>query len=428
MTPLVKGWCPGALRPMESGDGLIVRLKIAGGIVPLALAARIADWSARFGNGEIDLTSRANLQLRGVAAQGLEQLQLALADAGLLDGDAAGEAVRNVIASPLAGLDPDAVLDIRPLVRDLEVRLRDDVALHDLPAKFGFLIDDGGRLGLDDVGADVRFTAVAGPGFNIWLDGCDRPVGSCRADELVKAGVAIAGEFLANKSSAARRMRDLTTLVPAGEGALQQLLCAGLAALAPPHPPATEWQAPPSPRWGEGRIGVLAYLGIGLPFGHISATGLTDLTACALENGASEFRLTPWRAILIPLPTGAAAKALSGQLAQTDLILEPADPRLRVAACPGAPSCRQGTTATRSDASRLAGMVAAGAFLHVSGCAKGCAHPRPAPVTLVGRDGFYDLIRDGAPSDPPAQVGLTLDEAAGHLRQMVARHSHGETA
>ena len=73
-----KGWCPGALRPMESGDGLIVRLKITGGEVSAELASALAQWAEDFGNGQIDLTSRANLQLRGVSEKTLPGLQDAL--------------------------------------------------------------------------------------------------------------------------------------------------------------------------------------------------------------------------------------------------------------------------------------------------------------------------------------------------------------
>jgi precorrin-3B synthase len=175
---------------------------------------------------------------------------------------------------------------------------------------------------------------------------------------------------------------------------------------------------------------VLAYLGVGLPFGRTSAAGLTNLAACALETGATEMRLTPWRAILIPLPSAEDAQALAARLAGASLILDPADPRLRLAACSGAPSCPHGTTDTRADAAYLAPIVEhrSGIALHVSGCAKGCAHPRAAPVTLVGSRGRYDLVIGGKPSDSPSLTGLTLDAAAGHLRQMADRHAQGGTA
>ena len=159
-----KGWCPGALRPMESGDGLIVRLKITGGEISAELAAALAKWAEDFGNGQIDLTSRANLQLRGVSEKTLPGLQEALDAHGLLDRDAEAESIRNILASPLAGADPDALLDIRPQIQALDERLRSDRALHDLPAKFLFLVDDGGRLPLPLAMSDIGFVASAADG------------------------------------------------------------------------------------------------------------------------------------------------------------------------------------------------------------------------------------------------------------------------
>ncbi|MCT4373616.1 hypothetical protein CLG85_026310, partial [Yangia mangrovi] len=68
---------------------------------------------------------------------------------------------------------------------------------------------------------------------------------------------------------------------------------------------------------------------------------------------------------------------------------------------------------TRALAARLAPKVRG--TLHVSGCAKGCALPRAAKVTLVGRQGSFDLVEDGAPWDTPARTGLSpaqLDDPA----------------
>src|ERR1700736_3433744 len=117
--PAREGWCPGALRPMETGDGLLVRLRLTGGILTTKNAHAIAACAIRHGNGLIDLSSRANLQLRGVSAETLPDLTSELADLNLLDPSADAEAVRNVVASPLAGLDPSAVLDVRPIVHAL---------------------------------------------------------------------------------------------------------------------------------------------------------------------------------------------------------------------------------------------------------------------------------------------------------------------
>ncbi|MCP6473778.1 hypothetical protein NL509_28445, partial [Klebsiella pneumoniae] len=74
----------------------------------------------------------------------------------------------------LAGLDPTAPVDGLALVRVLDERLRTDRGLHALPGKFGFLVDDGGRIGLGDVAADIRLTGVKharGPRVTIALGG-----------------------------------------------------------------------------------------------------------------------------------------------------------------------------------------------------------------------------------------------------------------
>ncbi len=124
------GWCPGALRPMPSGDGLIVRVKPRGATLSPAQAIGIAAAASAFGNGALDLTSHANLQIRGASDASLPALTEALDRSGLLDPDVGAETRRNVMMSPLAGFDPEALLDIRPIVAALENRLVADDRLR----------------------------------------------------------------------------------------------------------------------------------------------------------------------------------------------------------------------------------------------------------------------------------------------------------
>jgi precorrin-3B synthase len=142
--------------------------------------------------------------------------------------------------------------------------------------------------------------------------------------------------------------------------------------------------------------------------------------------------LTPWRTILVPVASTTAARALSTRVRGNGFITDPTDPRCRVAACPGAPACAQATTPVRADAARLAaeisGATGSGISLHVSGCEKGCAHPRQAPITLVARDGRYDLIRDGKPSDTPAFRDLSLEQAAEQVKLIAANQRQGAAA
>jgi precorrin-3B synthase len=283
----------------------------------------------------------------------------------------------------------------------------------------------------------VRFEALIEAGqpiFAIYYDGGeDRRVGSCNPNDIAKVAAVLCSIFLVDQERSKtdiRRMRDLVAAVGirkiAGRGALgpKSRVLRVLPSEAPMRigvHALKELDAGPANE-------MTAYVGLGLAFGRVAAEDLDRFAKRAAEYGATELRLTPWRAMLVPLPSLQSALDLAGCAAGEGFILDPVDPRRQAAACVGAPSCRSATTDVRSDATQLAPLVAEGSFLHVSGCAKGCAHPRAAPVTLVGRDGLYDLVLNGAPSDSPSIRCLTLDEAAGHLRQMAAQHSQGGTA
>ncbi|MGH6798785.1 MAG: precorrin-3B synthase, partial [Roseiarcus sp.] len=183
---LRKGRCPGALLPMQARDGLLLRLRVSGGRLNAESLRRIARASRDYGNGLCDLTSRANVQLRGVSEASLPRLIETLGD--LIDEDAGAEGVRNVLISPLAGIGSG--IDVAPIGKALEAALVGAKDLHRLPGKFGFLIDDGGALSLADEPADVRFEYRKRCGdFSISIGGT--------ADEAISVGVCAANRVVA---------------------------------------------------------------------------------------------------------------------------------------------------------------------------------------------------------------------------------------
>ena len=103
-------------------------------------------------------------------------------------------------------------------------------------------------------------------------------------------------------------------------------------------------------------------------------------------------------------------------MTELGFIVDADDPRLRVAACPGAPACMHGHRRVRDDATRWAALLPKGdgVILHVSGCAKGCARPAATAATLTATATGYDLILGGRAGDPPARRGLSSAEVA-HL-------------
>jgi precorrin-3B synthase len=118
-----------------------------------------------------------------------------------------------------------------------------------------------------------------------------------------------------------------------------------------------------------------------------------------LAEHAAGLRMTPWRMIF--------AEGL-GETPERDGIVSNADdPLLRVSACTGAPCCEAAHSETRALAAALAPHLPAQVHLHISGCAKGCAHPGAAAVTLVANADGFDLICGGSTRDAPARRGLT---------------------
>jgi precorrin-3B synthase len=407
---------------MLTGDGLLVRLRLTGGVLGTAKARAIAACAIRHGNGLIDLSGRANLQLRGVTETALPELTAELQRLNILDASAEAETVRNVTASPLAGLDPAAALDIRPITAALETRLTQDTALHRLPGKFGFLIDDGGALPLTGVSADVRFSAVAtpdGPRFNISLGSAeDVSIGECQPAEVADCAARLAQAFLALRERApARRMRDLVRQLGVS-------VIAGAAGIARPATPGRMARhLDINDVIGHRAIAGMHYVGIALAFGRLSGSALERLTTVAARHGAAELRLTPWRAILIAGLAEDAAEAMLAELHDDRFILDPLDPRLHVAGCPGAPACNSATTPVQQDAERFVKLFAplapTGTVLHVSGCAKGCAHASIAPFTLVGHAGHYDLIENGTATDAPVATHLAPEQVEAELARRI---------
>jgi precorrin-3B synthase len=410
---LRKGWCPGALRPMMARDGLLVRMRITGGRLGADKARALAALAEFYGNGLFDLSARANLQMRGIGESDLAPLLDALADLDLLDDDPAGEAVRNVIASPLAGLGRD--LDIGPVVAALEARLTRDPALHALPGKFGFLIDDGGDPSLAGVPADVRFDAVREDmSWRFWIGlGGTRdhaePLGFCAPGEIVEAANWIGRTFLTLAEKTHPRVRRMEGLIER-LGRYQTARAFGGNGSAPRLPYSGAILNPPP----VGLAAANAYpaLGIAAPFGRLDHQMLRAAADTADESGRSELRLTPWRCLLLP---DVRSMPRDSRLTGAGFILDPSDTRLRIAACAGQAGCEHASMPTHADAEALCETVpyfeGAAIAIHVSGCQKGCAKASRTAITLVGRNGLYDLIENGRASDIPLKRDLDLESA-----------------
>ncbi len=372
--PEIKGWCPGAHRPMMAADGLVVRVRPPLGVLAPAQARGLADLAEAFGTGFVELTSRANLQLRGVSDHAA--VLAGLAGLALLDDDPDFEARRNVILDPFRhAQDVDLAAALIEGLRAPEFAR--------LPGKFGFVIDTGPERQLAGISGDIRLEASdAGMILRADGQGLGLPV-AC--DMAATAALDLARWFLASGG-----------VGPDGRGRLK------LHIASTPLPARFCGTLPPVPAAPTVRPGANDTLTlVAAAFGRLAARDLR-----ALSQQARALYMTPWRMIAVDGPVPPLGP---------DAITDPADPRLGVSACTGAPGCPQATVETRALAASLAPLAPGG--LHVSGCAKGCAHPGAQALTLVGREGRFDLVRDGAPWDKPALSGLAPQTLAEVIRR-----------
>lgn len=364
---LVQGWCPGALRPMLSGDGLVVRIRPDLGRLTPAQARGIADAARAFGNGQIDLSARGNVQLRGVSDATHPALIEALAALGLIDPDSEAEQRRNILVTPFADAETLA------LAAQMQVALAQMPAL---PGKFGFAVDTGPAPVLSGIAADIRAERAADGQLILRCEGA--ALGAPVTD-LAVAAVALAQWFVAAGGVSEGRGRMAALIA---RGAVPPGALAGRLAPAPAA-------APPGP--GLRAEGAL----LAFAFGRMQAETLAALAALG------PLRVTPWRMLLVQ-----GLRQLPDLL---DVIRAAGDPIRRVEACSGAPACLQGLAPVRDLARRLAPQVPPGKRLHVSGCAKGCAHPGRADITLVATAAGFDLIRNGTAAAQPDLRGVPAD-------------------
>jgi precorrin-3B synthase len=203
-------------------------------------------------------------------------------------------------------------------------------------------------------------------------------------------------------------MREL--VLSLGEDAI--FAAAGLAGVAAPLASRSDARSPIGFIPGRDK----GFFGIGLPFGRIDAETLASLADLSERFGDGTLRTTPWRALLLVGVAPSETEALSHQVGDLGLVTDPADPRLLIHTCVGRGACPNASVDTRRDASRLA-FARPGLTVHVSGCAKGCAHRGPASVTLVGNNGRYDLVRDGSARDTSCLTALSFDQALAAIEQ-----------
>jgi precorrin-3B synthase len=392
---------------MATGDGLLVRLTPTGTTMPCGAFAALCTAARRCGNGVIEITSRGSIQIRGLTEASVKSFAAAVAGIDLAFGEGPP-----VLSDPLAGLDPEESVDASAIAADLRRAIAVASFTADIGPKVSVAIDGGGTLHLDAVAADVRMRAQASGAYLHVAVGGDAetatPIGAVAAEHAVDAAMRVLRVIVAGGPVA--RARDI--VVTNGAAAFRHVIADIL--VDPPRPPLR----PPADPLGthtlrDGRLAI----GLGLAFGHAHSTALEEFARAVAESGATGCRTAPGRALLVVGVTADGAGHLANIAQRLGFIVRADDPRRQVVACAGAPICASAEIPTRALAPSLAKVAVAGAdapMVHLSGCAKGCACPRSAPLTVVGIEGRCGVVVNGSARAEPL-VMLTPEALPGAL-------------
>jgi len=325
--------CPGAVDVHRAADGGLARVRVPGGTLSAARFDAVRTAALELGDGWIELTSRANLQIRGLAPGAEHELGVRLREAGLLP-SRTHERVRNIVAAPLE--------DNQALVDEVDRALCRVPELSELPGRF-----------LVTVGA-----AVAGLGGDVGLVGdalllAGRDTGLRVADPV--AAVVRAARLFQRLRGPAWRLSEV-------DGGVREIT----AALGVAGPPALDIAVTPV---APGPVGDRVVAGV--PLGRLDARLLAG----------TPVRVTPWRSLVLP-----AGADTSG------LFTDPASPWHGVSACTGRPGCAKSLADVRADAARWIGAPHDGP-VHWSGCARRCGRPAGDVVEFVATGHGYEEIR-----------------------------------
>lgn len=400
-----------------------MRVRVPGGLIEADQLGAIAELAAEFADGTIEITSRANLQLRAIQERDLEKMIGGIVSAGLLPSPR-HDRVRNIVTSPVAGLDAGENIDTRPLVRELDRRLSADSVLAELHPKFSFGLYGGRRrfshdvddLSLDALDGDANpllgfSIGGAASGFTVTVDNA--------VDCLLEAArVCIA---LAREAGVPVRGKGVIA-IPGAMGHLIDALSHYLVRCA---------ASLPSSSLAEALLGVYRTIQADrvsviplAPLGRLSAEQARCLADIAKER-EGDLRLAPWRGVVLGSVPSAAADDIVGRLESVGLSCDGRNGLRGIAACAGITGCDASLADVRSDAALLAERLSdkdapRGWTVNLSGCDKQCARRHGATAELIADASGYTLKIKGQLVASGCAAEFAIDAVAALHTEMLS--------
>lgn len=410
--------CPSLFNATTAQDGILSRVRFPAGLITSTQCEVLVNAVKQFGSDEIQITNRANLQIR--TSQALtEEVLLDFQDYGLASSTESTDGLRNIMASPSAGIDPHAKINTIPLVKEWNFYLSQHPELAILSNKFSVCFDGGETINVSDRPNDICLIAVEINNeiyFELHLGLGNRgdapvPVNILIPHHQVLEVLAALTELyrqytqqqLEQKThlrSRPPRLRDL--IHDWGVEKYLALVEEKLGYALSPTPldsiPFREMEARAFAVYEH--LGIhsqkqsgLFYIGVVIPLGRLTSGQLAGLGQIAKQYGGGALRLTPWQNLLITDIAEADIEQVTREILNLGLFVSANHPYAAITACSGFQGCKSAHTDTQSDAKRVAAYLENCIKLdqpiniHFSGCDKSCAQHHASDIALVGIQG-----------------------------------------
>lgn len=385
-------------------NSFMCRLRLPGGVLKSWQFRGVADLARRHGGGYVDVTTRANLQVREIGPHDAPAVLTALTELGIVARGAGADNIRNVTASPTSGVDPQELIETLPLAKEMHHYILNHREMYGLPRKFNIAFDGGGKVASLDDTNDVGFSAVrvaersAGEGltpgvyFRLSLGGITghkdfaRDTGILlKPDECVPVAAAIVRVFIRSGDRTDRKKARLKYVLD--DWGFDRFLAEVETELGSTlrkvgldrcDPPGRE------DRWGH--VGVhpqkqagRSYVGVVLPVGRMTCDQVDGLAEVAEQFGGGTIRLTVWQNLLISDLADDDLPAVKQAIERLGLHWDASSVRSGLVACTGSAGCKFAAADTKRHALILAGYLEARVTLdrpvniHLTGCSNSCA-------------------------------------------------------
>jgi ferredoxin-nitrite reductase len=441
-------------------NAYMCRLRLPNGILKTAQFAGVADLAERFGGGYAHVTTRANLQIREIAAGNAVAMIEAIQDLGLCSRGSGADNIRNVTGTSTAGIDPQELIDTRPYAREWHFHILNDRSLYGLPRKFNVAFDGAGSIPVLEDTNDIGFQAVAvkdglgltpGIWFRLCLGGLTghkdfardtgvivKPADACKvADAVVRV-------FIDHGNRTDRTKARLKYVLDAiGAERFLGLIEEKLGRKLDRAVPGAVAVRPPFDR--NAHIGVhaqkqegLHWIGVAVPVGFLTVAQIRGLADIAREMGDGDIRLTVWQNLLISGVPSKRLKAAQARVEALGLATEANAIRSGLVACTGNTGCKFAASDTKRHAEDIARWCETRVSLdtpvniHLTGCHHSCAQHFVSEIGLLACkvqadadgdavEGYHVLIGGGF--GPQAALGRELyrDVKAEDVPQTVER-------